>query len=92
VSQPPAIETVYWRYGNDSSENGPHPQKYSFLRCKIHRFSCLLSLYLPGNHTPKLLKSFRCHHEVAKFLVNRCHTSSSLAPKISRLLLGRCAL
>jgi hypothetical protein len=65
------------RYGNDSSENGPHPQKCSFLRCKIHRFSCLLSLYLPGNHTPKPLKSFRCHHEVAKFLVNRCHTSIS---------------
>jgi hypothetical protein len=24
------------RYGNDSSENGPHPQKCSFLLCKIH--------------------------------------------------------
>jgi hypothetical protein len=69
------------RYGNDSSENGPHPQKCSFLRCKIHRFSCLLSLYLPGNHTPKPLKSFRCHHEVAKFLVNRCHTSISPATR-----------
>ena len=48
---------------------------------KIHRFYCLLSQYLPGNHTPKPLKSFRRHHEVAKLTVNRCHVAAWSSPR-----------